>query len=246
MIPKLVIANWKMALDRESVCLFREEWQASVITSDVTALIAPPAAFLCELEGMTGVTLCGQDVSAHEAGAHTGETSAQMLADFHCSHGLVGHSERRTSWGESNSLVAAKARSLEASNICPVVCVGESKDARDSGDAEAVVAEQVLASTEGLIAPPVIAYEPIWAIGSGAAATPLIANAMHTIIKAALKTRFAQPIAVLYGGSVNETNARSFTTCDNIDGLLVGGASLKASNFLSICDSVAGGVNADR
>ena len=240
MIPKLVIANWKMAIDRASVGQFVAEWELGHIPSDVTALIAPPAAFLSDIEGITGAVLCAQDVSAHKAGAHTGEISAQMLREFGCSHALVGHSERRLAWNESNALVAEKARRLEAEGICPVICVGESKDVRDSGDAERVVSEQVLASVEGLAAAPVIAYEPIWAIGSGEAATAEIADAMHLVIKAALTARFEEPVAVLYGGSVKETNAPDFTVCKNIDGLLVGGASLSAASFMSICQAVGG------
>lgn len=238
MIPKLVIANWKMAIDRASVSQFLNEWEASHIPSDVTALIAPPALFLSDIKDITGAALCAQDVSAHELGAHTGEISAQMLSEFNCSHGLVGHSERRLAWNESNALVAAKARRLEASGICPVICVGESKDVRDSGDAESVVAKQVLASAEGLVSAPVIAYEPIWAIGSGEAATPKIADSIHAAIKAALSARFDEPTSVLYGGSVNEANAGDFLACASIDGLLVGGASLKAASFTNICQSV--------
>lgn len=217
---------------------FRTEWEASYTPNEVKALIAPPAPFMFELEGMMGAELCGQDVSANEAGAHTGEISALMLDAFNCSHGLVGHSERRLAWSESDALVADKARRLEGAGIRPVICVGESKAVRESGDAERVVSDQVLASTEGLEIRPVIAYEPIWAIGSGEAATPETANAMHTVIKAALKARFEEPVAVLYGGSVNASNACHFTACDSIDGLLVGGASLKVSTFLDICQSV--------
>lgn len=238
MIPKLVIANWKMAIDRASVAQFLSEWKASHIPSDVRALIAPPVAFLSDLESMAGAQLCGQDVSAHAVGAHTGEISAQMLGEFNCSHTLVGHSERRLAWHEGDALVAEKARRLEAVGISPVICVGESKDVRDSGGAESIVAEQVLASTEGLVSAPVIAYEPIWAIGSGEAATSELAETMHRAIKAALSARFDSPVAVLYGGSVNGTNARDFTTCESIDGLLVGGASLTAKSFMSICQSV--------
>lgn len=227
-----------MAIDRASVGQFLSEWKASHVPSDVRALIAPPAVFMSDLEVIAGARLCGQDVSAHAVGAHTGEISAQMLAEFDCSHTLVGHSERRLSWHEGDALVAEKARRLEAVGICPVICVGESKEIRDSGDAESVVAEQVLASVEGLVSAPVIAYEPIWAIGSGEAATSEIAEAMHRAIKAALTARFDSPVAVLYGGSVNDTNARDFTRCENIDGLLVGGASLTAKSFINICQSV--------
>ena len=238
MIPKLVIANWKMAIDRASVCHFREEWEASYPPANVKALIAPPAAFLSDLDGITGAALCGQDVSAHGLGAHTGEISAQMLSELKCSHALVGHSERRIAWNESNALVAEKACRLEAAGIRPIICVGESQQVRDSGHAEKIVAEQALASAEGLASVPVLAYEPIWAIGSGEAATPAIANAMHAALKAALKARFDEPVAVLYGGSVNEANAGDFTTYESVDGLLVGGASLKALSFLNICRSV--------
>jgi triosephosphate isomerase len=240
MIPKLVIANWKMAIDRASVGQFRDEWESGHIPSDVTALIAPPVAFLSDIEGIAGAALCAQDVSAHEAGAHTGEISAQMLREFGCSYALVGHSERRHAWNESNALVAEKACRLEAVGICPVICVGESKEVRRNGNAESVVAEQVLASIEGLVAAPVIAYEPIWAIGSGEAATSEIAEEMHRAIKAAVRERFDEPVAVLYGGSVKATNARDFTACESVDGLLVGGASLSASSFISICQSVGG------
>jgi len=155
-------------------------------------------------------------------------------------YALVGHSERRLAWDESNALVAEKACRLEAVGICPVICVGESKEVRRNGNAESVVAEQVLASVEGLVSAPVIAYEPIWAIGSGEAATSEIAEAMHRAIKGAASERFDKPVAVLYGGSVKATNARDFTACENVDGLLVGGASLSASSFISICQSVGG------
>jgi len=155
-------------------------------------------------------------------------------------YALVGHSERRLAWDESNALVAEKACRLEAVGICPVICVGESKEVRRNGNAESVVAEQVLASVEGLVSAPVIAYEPIWAIGSGEAATSEIAEAMHRAIKGAASERFDKPVAVVYGGSVKATNARDFTACENVDGLLVGGASLSASSFISICQSVGG------
>ena len=121
MIPKLVIANWKMAIDRESVRHFRNEWEEKQASCEVKVLIAPPAIFLSDLDGMAGVALCGQDVSANEPGAHTGELSAQMLDDFGCSHGLVGHSERRSSWNESDALVAKKAQRLELLQLCPVI-----------------------------------------------------------------------------------------------------------------------------
>ena len=178
-----------MAIDRASVGKFIAEWELGHIPSDVKALIAPPAVFLSDIECIAGAALCAQDVSAQEAGAHTGEISAQMLREFGCSYALVGHSERRLAWNESNALVAEKACRLEAGGICPVICVGESKDVRDSGDAEHVVAKQVLASVEGLVSAPVIAYEPIWAIGSGEAATSEIAETMHRAIKAALSAR---------------------------------------------------------
>ena len=178
-----------------------------------------------------------QDISVHHQGAYTGEVSGAMLADFSCSFVLVGHSERRALHAESDQLVADKARAALAVGITPVVCVGESLAERDAGQAVEVIARQlapVLALGAEAVGKMVVAYEPVWAIGTGRTASPEQAQEVHAAIRVALQGIGAQQVQILYGGSVKAANAASLFAMPDIDGALVGGASLVAEDFLAI------------
>ncbi len=195
----------------------------------------------------TAVTLAGsdlrwgaQDCSAHDSGAYTGEVSAAMLAEFGCRYAIVGHSERRALHGETDQLVADKARAALAHGITPIVCVGETREQREAGQTDAVVKRQLsavihaLAHCAGEI---VVAYEPVWAIGTGLTATPEQAQAVHALLRAQLRaaTARADAMTLLYGGSVKPDNAAALFAQPDIDGGLIGGASLKAADFIAIC-----------
>ena len=240
MIPQLIVANWKMAIDLDAVRVFEREWNdcPAVTTADV--VVAPPAVFLHHAAILGGVSLCGQDVSIHSLGAHTGEVSAAMLKALGCRYSIVGHSERRSGHSETNALIAEKASRLETEGLRPIICVGESLLERQSGGAESSIATQVTESCSGLSTVPIIAYEPVWAIGSGESASPDDVVAMHRHIKRTLERAFAVDVPVLYGGSVNPENCTQFTAHPEVNGLLVGGASLNARQFWKLCTSVGG------
>jgi triosephosphate isomerase len=181
-----------------------------------------------------------QDCSAFESGAYTGEISASMLAEFGCRYVLNGHSERRAMHGESDQLVANKAKAALAHRITPIVCVGETLAERESGRTDEVVKRQLSAVIHTLghcISQVVVAYEPVWAIGTGKTASPEQAQAVHALLRAQLKaaTEHAGEMKILYGGSVKADNAQSLFTQPDIDGGLIGGASLKAADFAAIC-----------
>jgi triosephosphate isomerase len=181
-----------------------------------------------------------QDCSVHEQGAYTGEVSAGMLAEFGCRYAIVGHSERRQHHNESDQLVADKAKAALAKGVTPIVCVGESLAQRESGETEIVVKRQLsvvihtLAHCAGEM---VVAYEPVWAIGTGKTASPEQAQEVHALLRAQLAaaTPRADTMTLLYGGSVKPDNAASLFAQPDIDGALVGGASLKAADFVAIC-----------
>jgi triosephosphate isomerase len=178
-----------------------------------------------------------QDISAQAHGAFTGEVSGAMLKDFACRYALVGHSERRSLHGESDQLVADKAKAALASGLTPVVCVGESLAERDANQVLAVIQRQlapVLALGAEAVNKMVVAYEPVWAIGTGRTATPEQAQEVHAAIRAALQAIGAGKVQILYGGSVKAANAASLFVMSDIDGALVGGASLVAEDFLAI------------
>lgn len=204
------------------------------------------------LAGATGgaVGVGAQDVDAADNGAFTGQTSARMLAEAGCGYVIVGHSERRALYGESDELAARKAVAALAFNLRPIVCVGESREQREAGATEAVVGRQVDALLAALADAPsdaaadaiVIAYEPVWAIGTGLTATPQQAQAVHGFIRARLAT-FAAALAdcrILYGGSMKPGNAAGLIAQPDIDGGLIGGAALKAADFLAICAAAGG------
>lgn len=239
MITPLIIANWKMAIDKNGVEAFKADWNSRPPMTGVDVVVAPPAPYLSMVSGLTGVSLCGQTVSENDVGAHTGEIAAAMLSDVGCQYVIVGHSERRQNQGETNAIVAQKAKRAQLAGLTPVVCVGEPSHIRAAGNAASYVRDQVLSSCDDLSDGLVIAYEPVWAIGSGEAASADVASSMHLDIKTALADRYPD-LRVIYGGSVKPDNCAAFTTAEGVDGLLVGGASLSAESFWNICAAAIG------
>lgn len=238
---RLIMGNWKMHGDSA----FNAELLAGLRTgvssvSQCELAVCVPFPYLYQVRSLlegTGVSWGAQDVSAHEKGAYTGEVAASMLADFACRWALVGHSERRSYHGESDSLVAEKAAAALAAGITPVVCVGETLQEQESGQTHAVIQRQlapVLALGVESLSRLVVAYEPVWAIGTGLTATPEQAQNVHAFIRQQLEAAGAGQVRILYGGSVKASNAASLFTMPDIDGALIGGAALVASEFLSI------------
>ena len=239
---KLVVGNWKMHGSRPANAeLLAAVLAARPYTSEIAVCV--PFVFLTE----TAATLAGsdirwgaQDVSQHEQGAYTGEISAAMLAECGCRYVIVGHSERRAQHGESDQLVAAKAQAALAKAVTPIVCVGETLAQRDAGETEAVVKRQLSAVIHQLAhcaSEVVVAYEPVWAIGTGRTATPEQAQAVHAVLRAQLQaaTGHGERMRILYGGSVKADNAAALFAQPDIDGGLIGGASLNAADFVAIC-----------
>ena len=241
MITPLVVANWKMSIEAPQIREFVASWRASTDTA-VERVIAPPVAYLSLLSQVPGIQLAGQDCSPEASGAFTGECSAASLLALGCQFGIVGHSERRQRHGETDGVVAAKAQQLEAVALTPIICVGESSQEREAGETFAVIERQVRAAVQGLRKAPVIAYEPIWAIGTGVAAKASDADAVQQAIAKVLKSIFDNEGdgRVLYGGSVKPENTAEFMSKQGIDGLLVGGASLTAESFMDICRNAGG------
>ena len=207
--------------------------------------VCPPFPYLAAVAGIvsgTPVTLGAQDVSRHASGAHTGEVSARMLRDVGCRWVIVGHSERRTRLGETDEEVRAKFERARADGLAPIACVGETLEERESGEAERVVGRQVdaLLADGGVeaVAEAVIAYEPVWAIGAGRHAAPGDAQAMHRAVRGRVASRSAaaaESVRILYGGSVDEESAAALFSMPDVDGGLVGGASLDPDRFIAIC-----------
>lgn len=243
----LVAGNWKMNGRRSMAASLAAEI-ASAAPAGVEVLLCPPLVYLDTvadvLRGST-VVLGAQNLDEHEDGAFTGEVSAEMLVDVACRYVLVGHSERRTLFAESSARVADKFFRALAAGLRPVLCVGETLAEREAGNTEQVINAQLdavfgRASAEQM-ADAVIAYEPVWAIGTGMTASPEQAQAVHAHIRSRLASSFGQPLAqslrLLYGGSVKADNAASLFAGADIDGGLVGGASLDAATFLAICQA---------
>jgi len=246
----LVAGNWKMNGSNASNAELVDGIIAGMPQSDaVELLICPPFPYLgaiaAKLSG-TGVALGAQNVSQHEAGAYTGETAPSMLIDVGCKYVLVGHSERRAIMGESSEMVAAKFQAAQDAGLVPVLCVGETQAERESKQTEAVVDEQLNAVIEGsgieALQNAVIAYEPVWAIGTGLTATPEQAQDVHRHIRDVVAGRnqdVADAVRILYGGSVKGENAAGLFSKPDIDGGLIGGASLKSADFLAIAEAAA-------
>ena len=246
----LVAGNWKLNGSNASNAELLDGIVSGASANDtVDLLVCPPYPYLAsavqKLAG-TGIAVGGQNVSQQSSGAYTGEVSASMLADCGCSHVLVGHSERRSLYGESSELVAEKYQAAQEQQLIPVLCVGETLEERESGSTEAVVSEQLdavitLCGVESLGAA-IVAYEPVWAIGTGMTATPEQAQDVHRFIReriANLNAAIAGELRILYGGSVKGSNAAGLFAMADIDGGLIGGASLKADDFLAIADAAA-------
>jgi triosephosphate isomerase (TIM) len=238
---KLVVGNWKMnggrVANAELLAALKDEpWQAGVAVCAPFPYLADVAL---SLQG-SRVQWGAQDCSAHESGAYTGEVSTGMLAEFGCHFVIVGHSERRAYHGESDQLVADKAKAALAHKLTPIVCVGETLAEREAGQTDAVVKRQLSAVIHTLghcIPQIVVAYEPVWAIGTGKTASPEQAQAVHALLRAQLHaaTQKSDEMLILYGGSVKADNAKQLFAQADIDGGLIGGASLKAADFAAIC-----------
>jgi triosephosphate isomerase (TIM) len=239
---KLIAGNWKMNGALAANAALVEAVLAGMPAAPCGVAMCVPAPYLAQVGGLLAgkaVALGAQDVSAHEAGAYTGEVSAAMLRDLGVRYAIVGHSERRQYHGETDTVVAEKARMALASGITPIVCVGETLAERDAGATEDVVRRQLAAVIHvngHCISEIVVAYEPVWAIGTGKTASPQQAQQVHAVLRAQLKAATAQPerISILYGGSMNAGNAAQLLAEPDIDGGLIGGASLKPADFLAI------------
>lgn len=242
MKENLIAANWKMNGNTASNAALLADLRVANPDRSCEVVICPPTAYLGQVQALLpemGFVLGAQDVSAFESGAYTGEVSAAMLRDFGVRYVIVGHSERRKHHAESDELVAQKAKRALAAGITPIVCVGETWAEREAGLAEETVKRQLAAviHTNGhCISEIVVAYEPVWAIGTGQTATPEVAQQVHALLRAQLRaaTERADRIRILYGGSMNPGNAAQLLAQEDIDGGLVGGASLKAADFLSL------------
>jgi triosephosphate isomerase (TIM) len=242
MSAKLIVANWKMngglAANQALLDGLRAGWGAV----NGRAAVCVPYPYLSQVQLLLAdspMALGAQDVSAHGAGAFTGEVSAAMLRDFGVRYCIVGHSERRHYHGESDGLVALKVKQALAHGITPIVCVGETLPERDAGQTEAVVKRQLAAvihENGHCISEIVVAYEPIWAVGTGQTASPEQAQGVHAVLRAQIKaaTPHAERVLILYGGSMNPANAADLLAQSDVDGGLIGGAALHATDFLTL------------
>jgi len=239
---KLVVGNWKMNGNRAGNAELLAALKAAGPWVAEVAVCAPfpyLADVALSLQG-DGIGWGAQDCSAHESGAFTGEVGASMLAEFGCRYVIVGHSERRAYHAESDQVVADKAKAALAHRITPIVCVGETLAERESGQTDMVVKRQmsvVIHTLAHCISQVVVAYEPVWAIGTGRTASPEQAQAVHALLRAQLNaaTAKAGEMKILYGGSVKSDNAATLFAQPDIDGGLIGGASLKAADFAAVC-----------
>jgi len=231
MRARLVAGNWKMhgSLAANAALL------DALVAGGVGCAVCVPFPYLAQAaERLRGTRLAwgAQNLSEHASGAYTGEVSAAMLGEFGCRYVLVGHSERRQSYGESDATVAAKFAAAHAGGITPILCVGETLPEREAGRTQEVVARQLDAVlARGAIGDAVVAYEPVWAIGTGRTATPEQAQEVHAF----LRRRLSASTTILYGGSVKPGNAAAIFGMPDVDGGLIGGASLVAGDFIAIC-----------
>jgi triosephosphate isomerase len=246
MRQKLVAGNWKMNGSKASIKELLDGIKKGIgDVVDAEVAVCPPACYLGEVESQlsgTPIAWGAQNLSTEETGAFTGELSSSMINDFSCKYVLVGHSERRSLYAEDDVLVARKFAVARAAGLKPVLCIGETLDEREKGVTEEVVARQIEAvvQLEGIaaLADGVIAYEPVWAIGTGKTASPEQAQEVHAFIRKLLAEQdsaVAEKVQILYGGSMNAANATELLSQPDIDGGLIGGASLKAEDFLTIC-----------
>ncbi len=245
----LVAANWKMNGSLESIRhLIKALTQGISNETPTEVVVCPSFVYLSELSeqlNKTNIKLGAQNVSHLEVGAYTGEVSASMLNDYDCEYVIVGHSERRMLYQETDERVAEKFCAIQSKNMTPILCVGELLEERESANTEKVIARQLDAVIDKVtidaFVNTVIAYEPVWAIGTGKTATPEQAQEVHQFIRLRLARRnksIAENIRIVYGGSVKADNANQLFEMADIDGGLIGGASLIAKEFLSICHAV--------
>ena len=246
---KIVAGNWKMNGNRQIANDLAVGVSAIVegLERSVEVLIAPPFILMAEVADQisSNVKLASQNVSGFDNGAFTGEVSADMLVDFGCSYSIVGHSERRALFDDTDEVVAAKVAKCIEKNIQPILCVGETLEERESGKMFDVIGTQLRAALKGLdqaqLDKVIVAYEPVWAIGTGKTATPEQAQEVHEFIRseiAAIDEAISDVISIIYGGSVNAGNAKNLFAMADIDGGLIGGASLKLEEFEVICKAI--------
>lgn len=242
----LVVGNWKMNGARQvNQTLLTEILAGMDSVTRCQVGVCPPFVYLAQAQAQLAdsrIAWGAQNVSPHAAGAYTGEVAVNMLQDFDCTYVIVGHSERRSLYGDTDALVAEKFAAVQAGGMIPILCVGETDAEREAGNTEQVVQRQLNAvlTSQGIasFANCVIAYEPVWAIGTGKTATPEQAQAVHAFIRgllAAADSAIAEKVQILYGGSVKGSNAAELFAMSDIDGGLIGGAALKAEEFLTIC-----------
>jgi triosephosphate isomerase len=249
MRPKLIVGNWKMngtlKETRKLLLQLTVEWTTKCEAIEVA--VCPPFTTLMIAKHAleeSSMMLGAQNCYIGESGAFTGEISPAMLADLGCTYIILGHSERRTIFGETDDLVSKKLRAALDAKLIPIVCIGESEEQREKGETESILSRQIDQSLAGMTmddaAKLVIAYEPVWAIGTGKTATPEQAQSAHAFIRADLRKKFgtlADDMRILYGGSVKPDNARTLFAEPDIDGGLIGGASLDASAFIAIVEA---------
>jgi len=244
-----VAGNWKMNLDENSSRKLVEELRIAVgKITDVTMAVCPPFVYLKTVSDVLNgskIALGGQNMHTETSGAFTGEVSASMLADTGCEYVIVGHSERRHVFGESDGFISTKVNKALSAGLKPIICVGETLEQRDEGETEKIVSRQVESALEGVdkkdMSSVTIAYEPVWAIGTGRTASPQQAEEVHAMIRSLAGGLFDEEVAaglvIQYGGSVKPENAADLLGQENVDGALVGGASLKAETFVSIIEA---------
>ena len=244
---KLIVGNWKMNGSLAGNAALIGDLLAGLGQPACDVAVCPPAVYLAQLQALladTPITLGAQNVSMREGGAYTGDVSAAMLREFGVRYVIVGHSERRKYQAESDVHVALKAKLALAAGLTPIVCVGETAQEREAGMTEFIVKRQ-LSAVIHLVGPCVseivVAYEPVWAIGTGQTATPEQAQAVHAVLRAQIRaaTERAARVRILYGGSMNADNAAQLLAQPDIDGGLIGGAALKAADFLKILAACA-------
>jgi len=244
----LVAGNWKMNGSRESVKeLINGVVDGAKSLTGVEVAVCPPFIYIADVTAVTNgsnVAVGSQDVCTELKGAFTGETSIEMIKDFGCQYAIIGHSERRTLYGETDEVVAEKFSVVKKAGVTPIFCIGETLEEREQGITEEVCARQIdavfAAEGDNAFAGTVIAYEPVWAIGTGKTASPEQAQSVHAFIRQHLAKRnadVAEKVQILYGGSMNPGNAKELIGQTDIDGGLIGGASLKAEDFLTICQA---------
>jgi triosephosphate isomerase len=248
MRQSLVVGNWKMNGSLEYNQALLESLKQNIATVEKAEVaVCPPFIYLPQISELLKGSVIGwggQDISQQNPGAFTGEVAGSMLVDFGCKYAIVGHSERRSLYGESDELVAEKFAKAQSLNLIPILCVGELLEEREAGNTENVVKRQLDAviklSGVASLTQSVIAYEPVWAIGTGKTASPDQAQEVHAFIRKNIATQdagVAEKVQILYGGSVKGNNAAELFAMSDIDGGLIGGASLKADEFLTICQA---------